>query len=402
MAKKVPARGAVLAAGCMMFLFTGIIYAWSILSAPFGEEFGWNSAQLGLNFTLVMSCFCIGGLVGSFVTRRISARVTVWVGGIMCALGYLLCSRIRADILWLLYLSYGVLIGLGVGCSYNAILGTVVGWFPEKKGFASGVLLMGFGLSTLIMGNAADLLFRTALGWRNTYLLLGGVTLLVLLLGGRFMAAPPPREAAADAASGHWDHSPGAMLRTGTFWLLFAIIVCSNLIGTGVIGHSRYLAQETGILAASAPLVVGLQSVCNGVGRLAVGALFDRCGRTAAMITDTCCFAASCGLLILALQNASPVLAVAGLLLVGFSYGGMPTLTSSVTADCFGDRYYSFNFSIANMSMLPASFGSTIVGCIQTASGSYYTACLLLLADAAVVIVLDLLFRRSSTRLSRQ
>ena len=103
-----------------------------------------------------MSCFCIGGLSGSFVTRRLSARVTVLIGAAMCFLGYFLCSRVTAHSLWLLYLSYGGQIGLGVGFSYNAVLGTVVGWFPDKKGFASGVLLMGFGCSTLIMGNLAD------------------------------------------------------------------------------------------------------------------------------------------------------------------------------------------------------------------------------------------------------
>lgn len=140
--RKLPTRAAILAAGCIMFLFTGTIYAWSILSSPFPVEFGWTSAQLGLNFTIVMSCFCIGGLAGSFVTRRLSARVTVLIGAVMCFLGYFLCSRITAQSLWLLYISYGGLIGLGVGFSYNAVLGTVVGWFPDKKGFASGVLLM--------------------------------------------------------------------------------------------------------------------------------------------------------------------------------------------------------------------------------------------------------------------
>ena len=168
--RKLPTRAAILAAGCIMFLFTGTIYAWSILSSPFPVEFGWTSAQLGLNFTIVMSCFCIGGLAGSFVTRRLSARVTVLIGAVMCFLGYFLCSRITAQSLWLLYISYGGLIGLGVGFSYNAVLGTVVGWFPDKKGFASGVLLMGFGCSTLIMGNLADRLFNSAMGWRTAYL----------------------------------------------------------------------------------------------------------------------------------------------------------------------------------------------------------------------------------------
>ena len=278
--RKLPARAAILAAGCIMFLFTGTIYAWSILSSPFPVEFGWTSAQLGLNFTIVMSCFCIGGLAGSFVTRRLSARVTVLIGAVMCFLGYFLCSRITAQSLWLLYISYGGLIGLGVGFSYNAVLGTVVGWFPDKKGFASGVLLMGFGCSTLIMGNLADRLFNSAMGWRTTYLLLGAATLVVLLIGSRWVVPNPHMAAPAGsaAATARREYTTGQMVKTAAFWLLFFIIVCSNLIGTGVIGHSRYIAVEAGVATGITALVVGLQSVCNGLGRLAFGTLFDNSG----------------------------------------------------------------------------------------------------------------------------
>ena len=399
--RKLPARAAILAAGCFMFLFTGTIYAWSILSSPFPAEFGWTSAQLGLNFTIVMSCFCIGGLSGSFVTRRLSARVTVLIGAAMCFLGYFLCSRVTAHSLWLLYLSYGGLIGLGVGFSYNAVLGTVMGWFPDKKGFASGVLLMGFGCSTLIMGNLADRLFRSAMGWRTTYLLLGAATLVVLLIGSRWVIAAPPAAPSGEgaAAVARREYTTGQMVRTAAFWLLFFVIVCSNMIGTGVIGHSRYIAVEAGVATGVTALVVGLQSVCNGIGRLAFGALFDKKGNTFAMLADVACFIASCLLLLLSLRGGGAVPAVAGLLLIGFSYGGMPTMTSTVTADCFGTRNYGTNFSIANMSMLPASFGATIVGAIQTGSGTYVTAFLVFLGVAALVVLLDAAFYAAAKKI---
>ena len=103
--------------------------------------------------------------------------------------------------MWLLYLSYGGLIGLGVGFSYNAVLGTVMGWFPDKKGFASGVLLMGFGCSTLIMGNLADRLFHSAMSWRTTYLQLGAATLVVLLIGSRWVIAAPPAAPSGEGAA---------------------------------------------------------------------------------------------------------------------------------------------------------------------------------------------------------
>lgn len=401
MANKIPSRGSILAMGVLMFLFTGTIYAWSILSSPFPTEFGWSSAQLGLNFTLVMACFCTGGLVGSFITKRWSARITVLFGAVLCLVGYFLCSRITADTLILLYLSYGVCIGLGVGASYNALLGTVVSWFPDKKGFASGVLLMGFGCSTLIMGNLANLLFGTAFGWRNTYLLLGVGTFLVLVIGSRWVIAAPPAAPAAGQAQNNNDYTTAQMIKLPAFWLLFFVIVCSNLIGTGIIGHSRYVASEAGVAASISALVVGLQSVCNGFGRLTIGTLFDRFGRAVALFTDVCCFIVSCVLLMTALNTSSAVLAIIGLLLAGFSYGGMPTITSTVTADCFGTTHYTSNYSIVNMSMLPASFGATIMGSIQTASGSYTTAFMVFLGVTAIVIVLDLLLCRTAKKMQK-
>lgn len=183
----------------------------------------------------------------------------------MCFLGYFLCSRITAQSLWLLYISYGGLIGLGVGFSYNAVLGTVVGWFPDKKGFASGVLLMGFGCSTLIMGNLADRLFNSAMGWRTAYLLLArphpGCPSHRQPLGrpqSPQMAAP----AGSAAAPTRREYTAGQMVKAAAFWLLFFIIVCSNMIGTGVIGHSRYIAVEAGVATGITALVgaaVGLQ-----------------------------------------------------------------------------------------------------------------------------------------------
>ena len=209
------------------------------------------------------------------------------------------------------------------------------------------------------------------------------------------MAAP----AGSAAAPTRREYTAGQMVKTAAFWLLFFIIVCSNMIGTGVIGHSRYIAVEAGVATGITALVVGLQSVCNGLGRLAFGTLFDKKGNTFAMLTDVGCFILSCLLLLFSLRGGGAIPAVAGLLLIGFSYGGMPTMTSTVTAECFGAKNYGTNFSIANMSMLPASFGATIVGAIQTGSGTYVTAFLVFLGVTAVVILLDLAFRGAAKKL---
>lgn len=400
MARKTPSRGMILAMGVLMFLFIGTIYAWSILSAPFPTEFGWNSAQLGLNFTLVMCTFSFGGVIGSRITKRSNPRVTAVVGTVLCVAGYLLCSLIQANTLWLVYLAYGGLIGGGVGIAYNGILGAVLSWYPDKKGFASGVLLMGFGASTLIMGNIAALLFETPLGWRGTYILLGVATLIVMLFGNRWViVAPPVPKTETAAASSARSYTTAEMLKKPAFYLLCMIIIFSNLSALGVVGHSRGIALEAGVPAGIIALIVGFQSVCNGLGRFSIGVVFDRFGRKVAILTDTGSFIVSCVLLLTALRTGSVVLTIVGLLLTGISYGAMITLISSFTADCFGPRDYASNFSIVTLAMIPASFGSALMGAMQTASGTYITSFYVFIAAAVGVIVLDLLLCRAAAKL---
>ena len=399
--QKTNIRWLYLAVGTFAMLFAGILYAWSILKAPFSVEFGWSPSDLTLNFTITMSFFCMGGLLGAQISKRMGSRFAIVISGLLASGGFALTSLLTGTSVALLYLAYGFLAGLGIGISYNVVVATVSAWFPDKKGFASGVLLMGFGCSTLIMGNLADRLFNSAMGWRTAYLLLGAATLVVLLIGSRWVVPNPQMAAPAGSAAAptRREYTAGQMVKTAAFWLLFFIIVCSNMIGTGVIGHSRYIAVEAGVATGITALVVGLQSVCNGLGRLAFGTLFDKKGNTFAMLTDVGCFILSCLLLLFSLRGGGAIPAVAGLLLIGFSYGGMPTMTSTVTADCFGTQNYGTNFSIANMSMLPASFGATIVGAIQTGSGTYVTAFLVFLGVTAVVILLDLAFRGAAKKL---
>lgn len=90
----------------------------------------------------------------------------------------------------MLYLTYGVLTGLGIGIAYNVVIGTVSAWFPDQKGLCSGCLMMGFGASSLILGNAADALFKSAFGWRTTYIILGASICIVLLLAGFLLKKP--------------------------------------------------------------------------------------------------------------------------------------------------------------------------------------------------------------------
>ncbi|MCL2137802.1 MAG: MFS transporter, partial [Coriobacteriia bacterium] len=180
-----------LALGALVLLFVGIIYAWAILKTPFAGEFGWDAGQLSLNYTLTIVAFCIGGFIAGMLSNKTTPRLRLIVAAVLLFGGFFLASRLTGDNIWLLYLTYGVMSGTGVGFAYTTIIGLTNAWFPDKKGLCSGVLLMSFGLTSLIIGNLADLMIKTpAIGWRTTFLVLAIAEGVVLVAASLFVKAP--------------------------------------------------------------------------------------------------------------------------------------------------------------------------------------------------------------------
>ena len=131
--------------GVIVLLFAGLVYAWSVLSTPIGAEFtGWTKAQLSLTFTLVMILFCIGSLLCGLLAGRLSAKNAVRLGAVLFLAGFFIASRCQSPLT--LYLGFGVLCGLGSGLSYNAVMSTMVRWFPDRPGLISGVLTAAISL----------------------------------------------------------------------------------------------------------------------------------------------------------------------------------------------------------------------------------------------------------------
>ena len=117
-------RWAYLVIGVIAMLFAGILYAWSIIKAPFGPAFGWTPSQLALNFTLGMCFFCIGGLVGAQIAKRAGHKIAIIIAGVLSALGFILTSSLSGTSVFMLYVTYGFLAGLGIGIAYNVVIAT--------------------------------------------------------------------------------------------------------------------------------------------------------------------------------------------------------------------------------------------------------------------------------------
>ena len=396
-------RWLYLAVGTVTMLFAGILYAWSILKTPLAIEFGWDTSALALNFTLTMCCFCLGGFFGSQVSRRIGAPLSIAIAGVLAGVGFVLTGLLRGNVS-LLYVTYAVLAGLGIGVAYNVIISTVNAWFPDKRGLSSGCLLMGFGASSLLFGTVLDRLFTAdGFGWRKTYILFGIAVAACLLIAGLIIRRPgadvqlpAPKKAAAVRQENFEtkDYSTVQMLRRLSFWMAFICLSCLAAVGNTVISFARDLALSVEASASLATTLVGVLAVCNGLGRIITGAVFDAFGRRVTMIGANGITILSAGLTLLAVSVHSLPLCIAGLCLTGISYGATPTVCSAFVSAFYGQKHFATNYSIINFTLMAASFIATACNALLAASGAYVAPFVLLLALACGALALNLCIRR--------
>ena len=390
-----------LAFGVIVLLFAGIIYSWTVLNTPFaaaGGEFGWTKTQLSLNYTLTIVFFCLGGFVAGLLTKKTTPRVRLIGAAVLLCAGFMITSRITAEQLTLLYISYGVMCGLGVGLAYTTIIGLTNAWFPDKKGLCSGILLMGFGLTTLVIGGVAKgMISNESIGWRNTYMILAIALGVVFLLAsfiirapkeGTIFPSPKSKKTAAAAAAPVKDYTAVEMIKRSSFWKLFILITLIAAVGSAAIALARDLLEDVNVADPAA--IIGVISIFNGLGRLASGTLFDRVGvrKTQYFIALFCLLAPV--VVALSALFGSPVIAVVGLCLCYFSYGFAPTISSVFTSAFYGTKSFSLNFSILNLILIPAPFAAMLAASIRQSTNSFVIPFAILTGCALVGAAINL------------
>ena len=385
-------------AGVIVLLFAGLVYAWSVLSTPIAAEFtAWTKAQLSLTFTLVMIFFCIGSLLCGLLSGRLSAKNAVRLGAVLFLAGFFLASRCHAPLT--LYLGFGVLCGLGSGLSYNAVMSTMVRWFPDKPGLISGVLLMGFGGGSFLIGKLYQAWTPADVGgWRISFLVLGVVCFVVLAVCSFFFVAPgadftaPAGKGGRAVAAPLEDCKPTVMLRRPAFWLFYIWAIAVSAAGLALISQASGIVWEISAdqTASSVATIVGLISICNAVGRVLFGGVFDKYGRSLSMQLVNVLFVAASGVLLAALGSRSVPLVIAGFMVGGLAYAGVTPSCSAFCRAYFGPTHYPVNFPLIVSNLIFASFGSTISGALYDASGSYNSTFFLIIGLAAAGVLCSL------------
>lgn len=389
--------------GVVSMLFAGVLYAWSILKHPLNAEFGWKPSELAFNFTLAMTFFCVGGLLGAQLSKRTSHRIALVIAGVLTAAGFILTSILNNVSVVALYITYGVMAGLGIGIAYNVVIATISAWFPDKKGLCSGCLMMGFGASALIIGNVADAMFKSEIGWRLTYSALGIAIFVVLILAAFLIKLPGadvvfPRSAVGKNVKGNdagqQDFTSVQMLCRASFWMAFICISFLAAVGSSVISFAKDMALSVNAPEALAVTLVGVLSVCNGIGRILTGAVFDVIGRRKTMLCANILTICAASVTLLAVTVNSLPLCIAGLCLTGMSYGSCPTITAAFTSSFFGMKYFSNNMAIMTFTVMIGSFIATASTKVLEATGGYTATFIMLLSLTFVALVLNLFIRK--------
>jgi OFA family oxalate/formate antiporter-like MFS transporter len=419
-----------LIAGTIMLLFLGLIYAWSIFRAPLSAKFpDWSATQISLTFTISIICFCFGGFFGGRLSSRVRPRVNIIISAAIILIGFSLITLLISEehatrSLWVLYICYGVLGGLGVGVSYNVLISCAAKHFPGRTGMASGIMLLGFGIGGLALGSVVDALAKS-FGIFKVFIILG-IALAAILFIGALIIKEPPVAAPAPAKDEDKESAEGAgtastaanaahpktfapttkdsplaeTLKTPTFWLLFTYCTIISIGGLLVINSAATITE-----AFNATGVLGLIiSVFNGVGRPLIGTLSDQIGRNKAMNIDAGLMLLGGASLLLGAITGSLVFVIIGLPLIGLSYGGVPSIQSAAIAKFFGMKYYSMNFAASVFCLTPAAIIGPLVSSklYEASGGKFFSTFIMLIIIAALAFVINFFLTKSARSRGRE
>jgi len=372
-------RWGLILSGMIINLCLGTIYSWSVFVGPLT---GYFSAELGqtvtageilMPFSVFLAFFAIAmPLTGKFIETIGPRRVTI-IGGMLTGAGWLLASMVTS--VWMLYIVYGMVGGIGVGIAYGVPVAVAARWFPDRRGTAVGLTLLGFGFSAFLTANIAGYLID-ATGVMNTFRIFGIafiVLILLLALPLRFPAAgwrpagwtppvPKPGEEVCEC-----DRS--AMVRTPAFYGLWVCYFIGCLAGLMAISISKPVGTEIGIATGLATALVGFFAIFNGGGRPVFGALTDRFTPRNTAIGS---FVLICLASILLWQIPSVPVYILSFAILWGCLGGWLAIAPTATGSYFGTCDYPRCYGVVFLAYgAGAIAGPQLAGFIKTTTGSY-------------------------------
>ena len=386
-------RWEIALAGFLMQVALGAVYAWSVFRNPLTKQFGWSIAQVTWTFTISIFVLGVASFFGGLWLNRKGPRVVALTGGFLYGLGVFLAS-FSAHRLWWLYLSYGVIGGIGLGFGYIVPVAVLVKWFPDRRGLITGIAVGGFGAGALVTAPVATYLIQNPhVGVLKTFAYLGVAYLVVTMVAGLFMQNPPTSwkpegwtpSATQSKQRAAMDYTLSTALGTWQWWSLWLLLFLNTTAGISLISQEAPLFQKlssaTAVVAAG---MVGIVSIGNAAGRIFWAWVSDGITRR---WTFAIMFILQFGLfwLLPSLSSVTVITFVAFLILMcyGGGFGTMPAFA----ADYFGSKNVGPIYGLMLTAWGFASyFGPQLIVKLLGPTGSYGRG----LHTMAIIMILSL------------
>jgi OFA family oxalate/formate antiporter-like MFS transporter len=389
-------RWSIAVAGVLLQVALGAVYAWSVFRVPLAKQFGWSISEVTLTFTISIFVLGIAAFFGGLWLNRKGPRIVALTGGFLYGTGVYLAS-FSDHKLWWLYLTYGVIGGIGLGFSYIVPVAVLVKWFPDRRGLITGIAVGGFGAGALVTAPVATHLIQSV-GVLQTFAYLGIAFLIVTVVAGYFMQNPPegwtpkgwkPTTSQAAQRSSR-DYTLAEALKTWQWWALWLLLFLNTCAGISVISQEAPLFQELArVTAVTAASMVGIVSIGNAFGRVFWAWASDSITRRA---TFAVMFLAQAALfwVLPSITSAAVLTIVAFIVLMcyGGGFGTMPAFA----ADYFGSKNVGPIYGLMLTAWgFASAFGPLLIAYMRQASGAYRGALHVIAGVMAVSVALPLL-----------
>lgn len=381
-----------------MQIALGAVYAWSVFRVPLSKQFHWTISQVTLTFTIAIFALGFAAFFGGLWLNRKGPRIVAMTGGILYGAGVFLAS-FSANKLWWLYLSYGLIGGIGLGLGYIVPVAVLVKWFPDRRGLLTGIAVGGFGAGALVTAPVATRLIASV-GVLPTFAYLGVAYLIVTVAAGSFMQNP-----SADWRPAGWipstlqvgqrstrDYTLTEALKSWQWWALWLLLFLNTSAGISVISQESPMFQElshvTAVIAAS---MVGVASVGNAFGRVFWAWVSDLVTRR---MTFLMMFAIEAVLFWLFPGFHSALILGTVTFLILMCYGGGFGTMPAFAADYFGPKNVGPIYGLMLTAWSFASvFGPLLIAHMRETAGVYEGALRLIAVIMAISMILPLIVR---------
>ncbi len=379
-------------ASCLAMFCIGIVYIWSVFQQPVIDYFGSSSELVSMLSSAIISMYVAGGLIGGCIQDRFSPRTSALTGSVLFFGGLMLSSFLGKDQLWLMFITYGVVTGLGVGFVYSGCINSIQKWFPGRRGFSTSLAVFAFGLSAAMYTTLIEwLLRRPSFGdhalpstFRAIACIFGGAVLLFSCFIRNPASGWDGNRTSRTVLSERRQLTTREAIKTGEFWCIALTQFFQPAAYMMLLPLIKTIGAARGLSPAMLTLTVSLTGISSAVSRLLNGSLSDKIGRIRTLYLLTLLIL--CGAVALSFSKGLIYLIIVQIIV--FGYNGPAGIFPALVTDSFGTKYSGSNWGSIFLFLGLSSLIFTRLAAVISKSGAEtgdYTASFFTAAAVCVI-----------------